>query len=280
MQVLTKYQALVQSAIERFCDSARPFERLEACIELKAMQADLAKAMAVRERNEHILQTIRTRAEKQPASGDKASDSAEASELAALETEVKALRNHVDQLEQHLKPTGDQQENQRRISEYLEASAQLREKDNEWFERRLRRDREALEAVLSRSRRVLRAMGQSSLLVAATVIGQELPDGMSVWSYRLYRLRFHALSFWDDLRSNRQTQVSLVVKMVEAALNLSAAALSTMVQIILALPDGVRTTDDVGAVLSQRDNVRQVLETLELQNTHLEPLLSASDLNP
>src|SRR5690606_16187089 len=117
----------------RFCDSAKPFERLEACVDLKAMQADLARAMAVRERNDHIVQTIRLRAEMHSARESEAPDSADASELAALEAEVKALRTQVDHLEQQMKPAGDREENRRRISEYLEASAQLREKDNELF---------------------------------------------------------------------------------------------------------------------------------------------------
>jgi hypothetical protein len=42
---------------------------------------------------------------------------------------------------------------------------------------------------------------------------------------------------------------------------------------------GVRTQEDVGALLSQRENLQQVVDTLELQNRHLEPLLAASNLS-
>ena len=278
MHVLTLYQQLVESAIERFCVSAKPYERLEACIDLKGMHADLAKAMAVRERNEYIIQTIRLRAERYAAS--QRPDSTEASELQALEAEVKALRSRVEELESQLKPTGDQQENDRRVAEYFKASAELRQKDNEWFERRLRRDRESLDLALGSTRSAARAIGHGALLAAAIVIGRELPDGLSPWSYRFYRLRLHAQSFWDDLSSNPRSQIRMVIKIIEAAVGLSAEALSAMVEVILMLSEGVRTAEDVGAILSQRDNVRQVLETLELQNTYLEPLLAASDLNP
>nr|PZN60293.1 MAG: hypothetical protein DIU62_14760 [Pseudomonadota bacterium] len=197
-----------------------------------------------------------------------------------MENDVQELRARVKELENSLYQAASAEERSRRRTDYVSAMELLRRRDQELFEKRMGNQRAVLGEKFDSASLALRAMGQDALLAAAQVIGEDSPD-VSVSKCRVAQLEVRGRSVLKDLKENQQqAQLGILLKLLSVARDGATGALLSILEVIAPLMErGVRTQEDVGALLSQRENLQQVVDTLELQNRHLEPLLAASNLS-
>jgi hypothetical protein len=228
-----------------------------------------------------IVQTISGRAHAIKEAQKDRSQARQPDDVVLLENEVQALRTRTKTLEALMFQTKSAEERSKHLAEYLTAMELLRQKDQELFDKRLGNNRAVFDDAYNGAVLGLRGLGEDALLAAAQAIGEDLPDDLSVWTYRLSQLKYRAGAFWGDLTTRHHTQLEVILKLIGAAKDLAEGELMTMLEIVLLLGErGVNTPEDVAALLGQRESVQRVLDALQLQNRHLEPLLAASNLRP
>lgn len=283
MQVLVAYERLIQSAIEKFCNFEGPSHKRTSdttCSELHELISNARDGIVLDERNNTILNTLRGRAEEAHARIDGRAASIENPvDLAALEAEVQELRQRVNALEERLmQPASSPESSAALIGEYTATSTLFIRKEDEFMRTRLAAQRRDIDAALAGIQEHGRAIGRGALYLAAVAITRDMPDSLSIWSYRIFQLKERAKAMLDEWSSTPDSW-NATIKIFAALLDAKATAIIVILDIVTFYSKrGVQSLDDVAALLTQRENLCKVIEVLRLQNRHLEPLITASNL--
>jgi hypothetical protein len=284
LEILTAYRELTTSAFANFCDANRASHRRlseAACDEITILQTVAEQAVDVYARNRSILTTLAERtAAIEARLQELERDTPAAVDLTSLQQEVEQLDQRVKAL--RAAPPSHGPDAARHHEELMAATGALQDRQNELFEKKHHAFTAGTNNSIDRIRFLTRLQGHQFLLAAAWSIGSDLqlPDGLSVVQYRMDQIKERGRTTVDDLKSQGDSSVNAILAVLDIAADVQNAVINGTAQLLLFLRSRrVKTQDDVGALLRQREHLQRLLEFLNLQNRHLEPLLAASDVS-
>ena len=195
-------------------------------------------------------------------------------DFAPLELEVRRLKDRADELDRLIIPSNPPQQNAALSNELINVLIAHQQKDQELFTLKHGRERRAIGDALVGIARSATATSRNALRFSVT---RQPPRDLSVWGYLKTAALLRMKGFWKDLKTS-DTQIETILRAIEIANDVSNAAQAAMIQVALFVTTReVRTSEDFGAVLGQRQNAEQVLEALEVQHSELGRLLQLSN---